>query len=242
MKRFIKPIIITCLIIAIIAGVFLLMLKYDVEGEMNMPFNLSRIMIVSSAEGISKQDEDNLWNMDIVQNNDIYLEILKNENYKKQEIIESVTLDKFTIDETPVRGEFKLYCPSENEGDKLYNLSEESQIEEIVYEGSESTNIQKLQIANQGGRIQFRYTTKNLGSFVSNEEGEIKHDGTILQKLNIKTDELRAKVSFDITIKIVSGNSFKARISLEFPTEDLVQKGTVTYEKTDTKDIIFKRI
>ena len=82
MEKFIKPIVIIISIIAILAIVSLLMLKYDVEGEQNMPFNLSRIMVISSAEGISKQDEENLWNMDIVQNNDIYLEIVKNEKYK----------------------------------------------------------------------------------------------------------------------------------------------------------------
>ena len=39
---------ITVLIVTIIA---LLILKYNVEGENNMPFELSKIMVVSSAEG-----------------------------------------------------------------------------------------------------------------------------------------------------------------------------------------------
>lgn len=242
MEKFIKPIVIIISIIAILAIVSLLMLKYDVEGEQNMPFNLSRIMVISSAEGISKQDEENLWNMDIVQNNDIYLEIVKNEKYKKKEIIESIELNNYIIEENPLKGTLQLYKPSSNEENKLYNISEGNEVTEIIYTGSESTNIGNLEIANQGGRIQFRYVNKDLGKYISNDQGEIKHDGTILKKININFEELKAKVSFDITIKLSSGNKYKANIKLEFPTGNLVNDGTSTFEKTNMNDIIFKRI
>ena len=51
MNRFIKPIIIITVILVVMLLIFLLILNYDVEGEKYMPFNLTRIMIVSSAEG-----------------------------------------------------------------------------------------------------------------------------------------------------------------------------------------------
>ena len=38
-------------IVLIIAVVILLILKYNVEGEKNMPFKLSDLILISSAEG-----------------------------------------------------------------------------------------------------------------------------------------------------------------------------------------------
>jgi len=77
---------------------------------------------------------------------------------------------------------------------------------------------------------------------ISNEQGEVRHDGTILKKININSEELKAKISFDITIKLSSGNKYKANIKLEFPTDNLINDGTEAFEKTDMNDIIFKRI
>ena len=92
MKRFLKPAIVFIIIVFIIAIVSLMMLKYEVEGEINMPFNLSRIMVVSSAEGIQKEGTENIWDLELLQNNDIYLEITKNPEYKKTELIDKIIL------------------------------------------------------------------------------------------------------------------------------------------------------
>lgn len=46
---FFTAIFVIALIVTIIC---LLMLKYEVEGEDNMPFELSQIVVVSSAEGV----------------------------------------------------------------------------------------------------------------------------------------------------------------------------------------------
>ena len=69
-------ILITVLIATIIA---LLILKYNVEGEDNLPFELSKIMVISTAEGndIEGEQTENKWNLKLSQNNDIYLEISK---------------------------------------------------------------------------------------------------------------------------------------------------------------------
>ena len=48
---------ITLAIIVIAFGVAItIMLKYSQEGENNMPFNLSEIIVVSSAEGVTKSE------------------------------------------------------------------------------------------------------------------------------------------------------------------------------------------
>ena len=66
-------------IILFIAGV--ISLKYNVEGEANLPFELSKISIISSVEGTDNEDAQNKWNLTVNQNNDIYLYIKKNDNY-----------------------------------------------------------------------------------------------------------------------------------------------------------------
>ena len=76
-------ILITVLIATIIA---LLILKYNVEGEDNLPFELSKIMVISTAEGndIEGEQTENKWNLKLSQNNDIYLEISHRNIYIRQ--------------------------------------------------------------------------------------------------------------------------------------------------------------
>ena len=53
-----------------------------------MPFKLSKITIISTAEGIEDSQNDNnvKWKLNILQNNDLYFTISKNENYDKEDI------------------------------------------------------------------------------------------------------------------------------------------------------------
>lgn len=54
-KRIIYFFIAVFVIALIVTIICLLMLKYEVEGENNMPFELSQIVVVSSAEGITAE-------------------------------------------------------------------------------------------------------------------------------------------------------------------------------------------
>ena len=149
-------------IIALIAIIIcLLMLKYDVEGENNMPFELSQMVVISTAEGVEKEGE-NTWNFDLVQNNDIYIHISKNKNYTKEELIKSITLDNFSINKNPAKGEIILYRPS-NAEDKVFEYKDEYKItDKLFFLGTENTNLKQLEVANQGAVITFRCTNQNL--------------------------------------------------------------------------------
>lgn len=211
--RFVIVVVVTSLIITIVC---LLMLKYSVEGENNMPFELSQLIIVSTAEGIDKDGGNTTWNFDLAQNNDIYLYISKNKNYKETEIIKNIKLDNFKI-EKPNKGQIVIYRPSEAE-DKIYEYKEEYIINnEIIYSGSEFTNAKKLEIANQGGIIFLRFCNNELGEFSSSEE-TVSHDGTILAKAGLNYEDIICKVSFDITIELVSGTKFIGNMKLDLPS------------------------
>lgn len=137
------------------------MLKYEVEGERNMPFELSQIIVVSTAEGI-ETDGENTWNLELTQNNDVYIHIGKNKDYRKTELIKNIEVNNFTIDEEPLKGKIVLYKPSNNEG-KIYENKEEYILKDkLIYTGEEKNNLKELNIANQGGIIAFRYSNQEL--------------------------------------------------------------------------------
>ena len=88
-----KKIVHICIILGIIAIILIIagiiMLRYQVEGETNLPFELSKMIVISTAESKEIDKVDNLkWNFSINQYNDIYLQFDKNEEYKKLSIKE----------------------------------------------------------------------------------------------------------------------------------------------------------
>lgn len=230
---------ITVLIGTIIA---LLILKYNVEGEDSVPFELAKIMVISTAEGIDILDEqtENKWNLNIVQNNDIYLEISKNKNYEETEIIDKIIIDNLQIEQSPNIGTIKLYKPTQKEN-ITYENTEENEIKETLeYIGKESSSTKNLEIANQGGLVLFRYSIEDLGKYTSNDE-EIKHDGTILKAQNIDYKDIQCKISFDLSIELKSELAYTTTITLDLPAGNVTEEGTSYYQRTDLKDLIFRR-
>ena len=149
-------------IIALIVTIIcLIMLKYEVEGENNMPFELSQVVTISTAEGIST-DGDATWNFDLVQNNDVYLHISKNKNYKETEIIKNITINNFKVNNEPEKGNIVIYRPSKDEN-KTFEYSDKYIVNNsLVFQGSENSNIKELHVSNQGGVITLRFSNKDL--------------------------------------------------------------------------------
>jgi len=161
-KSVIQFVIVTILLTLIITIVCLLMLKYAVEGENNMPFEISQLIVVSTAEGIDIEGKENTWNFDVVQNNDMYLTISKNKNYKETEIIKNIKINNIKIEDGPKEGKISIYRPSEEES-KVYEYKEEYIIkDEVTYKGAETANAKALEIANQGGIILLRFCNNEL--------------------------------------------------------------------------------
>ena len=101
-KKILKRSVYFIIIILIAAVIGLIILKYNVEGEQNMPFKLSEILAISTAEGDQeKESNDKKWDVEVYQTNDIYLDIKKNKNYKDTEVIKSIEIKNISIDENP---------------------------------------------------------------------------------------------------------------------------------------------
>lgn len=222
----------------VIAGIF--MLKYEVEGEKNLPFEIKKIMVISTAEGVQEENTEQKWSFNIDQNNDLYIRIDKNDNNKKNEVIKNIVIDNFRVVKKPEKGNIEIYRPAE-EG--LYKKENQYLVtERLQYLGAKETNLSKLEIANQGGMLLFRYSNENIGKYESNEDTQIVHDGTLIGKTDISLEQIQSAVSFDIVIETVKKIKYKATINLDLPVGDILKDGVSVFEKEDMSDIIFKRI
>ena len=232
-----------CMIIVIIVVILfivgMLVLRYNVEGETNMPFNLSKIAIISTQQGIDNGETNTRWSFDIQQANDIYLYIDKNDAYDKTEIIRSVRIDSFQI-ESNNNENIKLYKPNTRDENIIFKYDDEDIIQSLEYTGDVESDLKNLKVANQGGIIAFRCSNNNVAKYQSDEE-EINHS-ELLKKAGVTAEELKINLTFNLTIVLESGKEYQAEIKTELPTGDVIEEGNTSTEITNLDDVIFKRI
>ena len=232
-----------CMIIVIIVIILfvvgLLVLRYSVEGETNMPFDLSKIVIISTQEGVDDGQTNTRWSFDVHQSNDIYLYIDKNDGYDKTEIIKSVRVDNFQI-EAKNTDNIKLYKPDATEENLIFQYNAEDIIQSLEYTGDVESDLKSLKISNQGGIIAFRCSNNNVAKYQSDEE-EINHS-ELLKKAGVTEEDLKVNLTFQLTITLESGKEYQAEIKTELPTGNVIEEGSSSTEMTDLQDVIFKRI
>lgn len=225
-------------LILIIAGI--IMLRYQVEGETNLPFELSKMIVVSTAESSEiEAAADTKWNFSVNQYNDIYLEIQKNDEYTKNTNIKNITFENFVIEKNSGAENIKLYRAN-SEG-KVVEDEAHLVGSSLTYKGEKETNLDELKILNQGSIILLRSVNQNVCEVRSNDE-EIIHDGTLLAKGNTNSEDLNYKLSFDIIIETSKNIKYKGTITIDLPTGDVQTQGKTQLEKTDFSDVIFKRM
>ena len=222
-------------------------LKYQKEGEKNMPFNLSKIIIVSTAIKDDNQSTEgqnaSIWNFNIIQTNDVYISIENNKNNSKNnEKIKSITIENIQILENPSIGNLKPYMPNSLDGEKYKYTDDYIIPQSLTYRGAEESNYKTLQISKNGGNIGISFANKELGTYSSGEDTEITYNGTMLSKLGITNENVKSKVSFDLVIELDDGKKYSGRVELDLSCDGLVENGTTQTEITDFSNIVFKRI
>ena len=231
----------TIIMVAIVAFIIgMLFLRYQVEGETNMPFKISKISIIESVEGIENKDAQEKWSFNVNENNDIYIYIEKNDNYGKTEIIDKIQISNITISRQSELGETKFYKPTEEEK-RMFNNLEENEVTELTYNGDLTSNIKEQKISNQGGIVAFRYAINDIAQYSSEEDKEIDHS-QLLKLTNIKNEDIATTLKFDIEIYLKSGKKYQSTIEQELLPEDVIENGTSASENTKLDDIIFKRV
>ena len=244
-QSFSKKIFHICMVISILVVMLfifgMIAIRYEVEGETNLPFNISKIIVVSNIGTKEKENPNYYWDFEIMQCNDIYMSIEKNSGYNDTEVIEEIKLTNFNLTEKPKKGEMAILKPNSETG-SLFDMHEQDIVDEISYKGALNTNVQKLQIGNQGGIILFRYANTSLGEYSSNDGSEIKHDISLLPIIGLQKEDLYTRLSFDMIVTLKSEKQYQATIELEMPIESLDENKSGSYEINDMSNIIFKRI
>ena len=231
--------IILVIIVAIVFTALMLVLKYDEKGETNMAFTISKISIISTVDAIQNEDNENLWNKTVQLNNDIYIYVEKNSEYKKTEAIKSIEIDNIKGIQSPQIGKLDIYKPITDEK-KMFNNTDENKSEKFIYTGTQKTQIQEMKISNQGGIIAFRIANNEVGNYVSNEGTELNYN-EILKKMGITYEQINSKISFDVNIILQDDKQFKTTVDLDIPIEEVIENGRGSKEIKDL-NLIFKRI
>ena len=234
-------IIILLAIISVIVVVFF-MYKYSVEGEMRPPFIIPKIIITSSAKAVDINQGEYGYMADIIQYNDIKIAIQKNSKYKKEAKIRKVTIENIQISETNRANSIAIYRPSQEEN--LYDYKEQYVVKDkLEYNGGAETNIksENLMISNQGGILELSAAQDNLGQIQYNENEQVTIDGTLLNRLGIKPEDISFKPTFDLIIELESKTKFKTTITMNLPKGNISENGIELYEYTDY-ETVFKRI
>ena len=239
-KKIIRVIIIITIIFAIIFAVGMLLLRYQVKGESNMPFSITKISIIESVEGIEAENSTEKWNFTINENNDIYIYIEKKEGYGKTELIDSIQVKDIIINKQTQLGQTKLYRPVIDDK-KMFDNLPENEITEIIYNGDLQSNIKEQKISNQGGIVAFRYAINNISEYTSEENEELDHS-QLLNLANISLDDLKTNLTFHLIISLTGGKKYQATIELEVPDSEIIEEGTKGIEITNFDNLVFKRI
>ena len=243
-KSLIKKIAFSIVVVLFLLTALMIIVRYQKFGETSMPFELEKILMVSTVDAEKIDDPNNLWNIPIDQVNDIYIYIKKNDTAKKERLIKEIRFDNFQITEEPQNGDVVLLkATGDINTNNLYNNSTDDFFSKgLIFNGGEIDDMKGLEIANIGGVCGFRMALKNLGSFVSTESEEVIYDGSLLSRIGIKQDDIRFKTSFDMSITMDNNICYKGTINLELPAGSIIEKGKSSIEKTDFSDVIFKRV
>lgn len=229
-------------LILIFSVTFFIMYKYYVEGEKKLPFNITKLVVASSAKTEDIEINENAYEANVIQKNDIYLAIEKNEDFSKEDAIKKITLNNFKVIEQGKKGTIKFYRTSQGENEFEYIENYEIN-EKAEYIGSKETNLklENMTIANQGGLIKISVILNDLGKITYLEDDNVMADGTLLNRLQLNKEDIKVKISFDMVMELSGGNTFKTTIYLELPTGDIITEGVSTSE-IDVSKLVFKRI
>lgn len=225
-------------IIVLSSIVLAIIFKYSVEGEKEVPFRISKFIVVSSAETSETVFDGEKYVEDIVQTNDIFITIDKTSDQK--DVIKNITINNFKITSSPQKGSVKIFRPSAENIDFTY--SEDFEKDYLVFDGAQSTNLklENMELANQGGNISFSIATSELGTLIYADGQEVFSDGRLLNNINLTNDMIKFSISFDICITLETDFSYKTNVTLDLPNGDIVTDG-VTSTELDVNKFVYKR-
>ena len=232
--------VIALIIVLIAFSCLLITLKYNVEGEKNMPFKIEKISIISTSEAVDNiENKTHKWEYTINQVNDVYIYIDEDITSNKELMLKEVMIENFIIEGIRTK-DIQVFRPSVNEGKKMFNNNIENITSKIIFKPQEIADIKNLSVSYKGGMIGFRVSNSNISVLASNEE-EVNHNELLKTSL-VKKEDLEIDVTFDLKIKLSDDITYLGNLEITLPVGDVINEGTTSIEKSNIKKAIFKRI
>ena len=229
----------------IVIGIILIVatrlkLKEVKEQEIS-PFQIGQIAIFSMVTADENgTQEKNYWNWDLNQVNDIYLTIFNKER-NTDIYLQKLYIDNIKLLKQPLHGEVYFYRTSLSEDKYFENTDEYLIIDNLEYIVVESSpNNRALEIAREGGMIEFRVSNENVAKYVTlPDEKEINIDGTLLKKAKLIKEDIDMKLSFDISI-VVNDKLYITNIKIDLPTGNVLESELELTERLPLKGFELK--
>lgn len=213
-------------IVSVIVMIFIANMLLDTTGTINQGnFRVSDVIIESSASLTEVQDDKlgvkklSDFVFDVSQTNTI--SILLEANTEASQI----KIENLKIEEPILKGNMNI-C--QKDYDK-YNITPELTSIPIYLEREDGKYIIRLLLDND---------KVIMDKSVDDTIEEIQYDATIFKTLNINTDDLKFKVSFDLVITDNVGKTVSTTISMNMPTDETFLKG-MSILRQDASKYIF---
>lgn len=206
-----------------------------------MPYTVKQIVVKSSIDYENNESEE-IWDLKLSQENDIYFYIEKTEDSEEDLKIEKIYIENIQINNYENTDNIKIYLATGNTLEDIYEGSEEKDVSEnLEFTASTIDDVENQKICEDGGMICFRISNINIGEYVSSKDTELVFDGSILEKCGTSEEDIKFNVSFDFIIETSDGVKYKTTLSLELPVDNFEDSGTKTKIIDDFSDVVFKR-
>jgi len=216
-KRIIKKYtFIFCISCIILISIFFI-IKYQVEGEKDMPYKLKEVIIKSSINSLNV-DSNNLWDLELSQANDIYLYIESDKEKNKNEKIQRVNIENIEVKNYKRKDNIEVLLPTGNSLKNIYdNSTKDYRNENIEYIASSIDSLENHEICENGGMVALRIYNKNIGTYKSTKDKKIIYDGSLLKKANINEEDLKKvkNVLKSENIEYTYNLSYKKKVTLD---------------------------
>lgn len=240
-KKIIKKYIFLFFVFFVVLTSIFIMIRYQVEGETDMPYNLRQV-VIKSAIGSNNLEGDSIWNLELSQYNDIYIYIDPDENREENTKIEKVCIENIKFEGLENTENIQVLLPTGKSLDDIYDDStKDYKNEKIEFIGNTLDSLDSHEICEDGGMIALRISNNKIGTYESDDDKEIKYDGSLLEKAEISEESLKFKVSMDIIIETSSGVRYKSTLEYDLPVGSFEESGSNTKVIEDFSDVIFKR-
>lgn len=211
------------------------------EELKNSAFKINKILLYSSGYGENKNTkfQNANWILDIYQYTDIALYL------NSSEAIKSLSISNFKSNFGNL-----YYLDSKKFGTEeiLRNYEINPILEYTVLNDSNEKNLVNYNtpvfFADSSNPITLKFVNLVAKNFKIENNEKLEFNGSILEKANIKLEDLKTNISFDINIKNYNNEEYNTTISFSIPIENKstnIFNGSI-FEEKNNENIIFRKI